>query len=1002
MTSRVVRSDGTTEITNIKSLIYTEKTNADTDLRPGGVYSASLELEVYGSVSDAPDNGEALTYYQTNNAGVETLIGVFYAEPAITTKATYKVTAYDAAAKLDVDYSARLSAIQSNFPMTLSALVSDACNVAGVTLASTTFPNSTIQIGEFYADGITCRQIVGWAAEIACRFVRCNTAGRLVFDWYTLQSSYRVYPTSGTSSGETYVAYKQNGLSYEKFFCKQAGSVAVQPPLTTSAAFIYPTSVAAVYATDPNGDGNVILHNLVATDPNNDGNVALSGNFDAVDDGFANVEISSLDTDNSLIITGNLLLTSSNSTVCMQIAQHIFNTMRALPVYRPCTINVFPGENPLRAGHIVPVTDIQGVSFTTIIMSCVVKSSGTQLQSTGNEAYEKDYYGDSSSQLVNLSAGINNAHVDLEFTERSIKATVAEAQSKYDEESYTVTLYGYGTPTVAGYSASGNNGAYYLNQSNGYLYLSNGTTWTYVKTLSLITSNLSSTISQLPNNITLSVSNNSTSSTITLSGTNVTTQSETISMSGLVSFTNLSTQGQTNIDGGNITTGTLSADRIAANSIAVGKLTGSISNGGWEVDLGAGTMTLGTLAVGSITGSLTGGLSNSWGINFSTGTLTIGNISANNITTGTLDASQVSVTNLNADNITSGTLQSGDVKLGGLLDVYADSAGSSTLCGQLGGYYTMGLGRGLTFISNGNMRLLGEFNNNTYGIDLFEGTIEINAITTSGSSDYALIAGTSVYLYGTDRIELNSSDITLNGSTSMSGNLAIGDSTTSYTLTLNGQSITSGSFGNMGYYYYGTSSTAATTRAKVASVSGVTSLTSGLVIKVKFTYANTYSSYSPTLNVNSLGAKTVRRDSATTPVNRFYWPAGEVVTFEYDGTYWNIVSDGSKHTTIWTNSSPTSAFAAQSLAFSKYLSWYEQIQIEYRKSTSINDLDSKIIPYESNSGVVLSYLDTEDGICGYFRYVSISASGAVFSRGYGEDGTSQNSGAIPLRIIGII
>lgn len=102
-----------------------------------------------------------------------------------------------------------------------------------------------------------------------------------------------------------------------------------------------------------------------------------------------------------------------------------------------------------------------------------------------------------------------------------------------------------------------------------------------------------------------------------------------------------------------ITAGYLSADRIKANSIAVGKLTGSISNGGWEINLTNGTMTIGSLAVNKITGNITNG---DWSIDFTNGSLTIGSISANKITSGTIDASQITVTNLNADNITTGSI----------------------------------------------------------------------------------------------------------------------------------------------------------------------------------------------------------------------------------------------------------------------------------------------------------------------------------------------------------
>lgn len=102
-----------------------------------------------------------------------------------------------------------------------------------------------------------------------------------------------------------------------------------------------------------------------------------------------------------------------------------------------------------------------------------------------------------------------------------------------------------------------------------------------------------------------------------------------------------------------ITVGTLNANVIAANSIAVSKLTGSISNGNWKLDLDAGTFTIGNMSADNITtgtlnvariaansvpvGKLSGSITNNnWEINLTSGTLTIGDISANNIVSGTL------------------------------------------------------------------------------------------------------------------------------------------------------------------------------------------------------------------------------------------------------------------------------------------------------------------------------------------------------------------------------
>lgn len=87
---------------------------------------------------------------------------------------------------------------------------------------------------------------------------------------------------------------------------------------------------------------------------------------------------------------------------------------------------------------------------------------------------------------------------------------------------------------------------------------------------------------------------------------------------------------------------------------------------------------------------------------------------------------------------------------------------------------------------------------------------------------------------------------------------------------------------------YGTCDTAATTAAKVVTCADVDVLTSGMTIRVKFTNANTAAS--PTINVNSTGAKTVYRFGTTAPVDGDSWKAGEVVELLYDGTYFYMVS----------------------------------------------------------------------------------------------------------------
>mgnify|MGYP003288193266 CR=1 FL=1 len=84
--------------------------------------------------------------------------------------------------------------------------------------------------------------------------------------------------------------------------------------------------------------------------------------------------------------------------------------------------------------------------------------------------------------------------------------------------------------------------------------------------------------------------------------------------------------------------------------------------------------------------------------------------------------------------------------------------------------------------------------------------------------------------------------------------------------------------------WYGTSSTAAGTSAKVATTAAgnLGALAAGQKVSIKFTNANTASA--PTLNVDGKGAHAIKAYGTTAPI--VWWKAGDVVTFTYDGTKW--------------------------------------------------------------------------------------------------------------------
>ena len=111
--------------------------------------------------------------------------------------------------------------------------------------------------------------------------------------------------------------------------------------------------------------------------------------------------------------------------------------------------------------------------------------------------------------------------------------------------------------------------------------------------------------------------------------------------------------------------------------------------------------------------------------------------------------------------------------------------------------------------------------------------------------------------------------------------------------------------------FYGTCSTAAATTAKVVDCADFTSddLIAGAVIVVKNTTANTGSISSLTMNVNSTGAKSIKKIynsvlNSLTTANEF---GAYTMTFIYDGTNWVLqnVNIDTKVTQVVTTTNAT-------------------------------------------------------------------------------------------------
>lgn len=95
--------------------------------------------------------------------------------------------------------------------------------------------------------------------------------------------------------------------------------------------------------------------------------------------------------------------------------------------------------------------------------------------------------------------------------------------------------------------------------------------------------------------------------------------------------------------------------------------------------------------------------------------------------------------------------------------------------------------------------------------------------------------------------------------------------------------------------WYGTCDTAAATQEKAVTVNGLTVLTAGDVFVITFALRQTYNG-TPTMNVNSLGAKAIRRLTGTN-ATRYEWQNGATVSFIYDGESFVIENGGVATTT---------------------------------------------------------------------------------------------------------
>lgn len=396
MYQSVLRLKDGTELTGgaagnaIKSITLHTAVNSGQEFAIGSAFSDYIEAEIWADPGGSLQitAGDALTYYRQDDAGNRTKVGVFYAEkPTRTKRNSYKVTAYDTMSKLDADFSGWLHANQAQFPKTIWQLVQLACQRAGVTLASSSLPiNGSYSVQAFYADDLTCRQIISWAAEAAGCYAHMNADGKLQFLTYTdKRSTVKITPDGASNS----TAYYADSLSYEDYTVKAIEKVQIRQS-DSDVGVIYPDSTTAT---------------------------------------------------NTYAVQGNLLLTTGTEANLKSVVQNLYNVLKNV-TYTPCKVSV-PSSSGLACGQIVHVKDARGREFDTYLMSATISSGNASFESVGSASRESSSavnsqsYKNLTGKMLEIKTSVDGLEVkasDLTGKYTDLKATVDGLSSEVKKD----------------------------------------------------------------------------------------------------------------------------------------------------------------------------------------------------------------------------------------------------------------------------------------------------------------------------------------------------------------------------------------------------------------------------------------------------------------------------------------------------------------------------------------------------------------------------------------
>lgn len=498
---------------------YTQNINPNTDFTVGCASSAEIVFDYdnrNNDVSQYINDGVFDYYIQQANDTDWRLIGKFYIQSSEVNKNLINIRAYDAMIKTEAYIDSFIDGL--TFPLTITSLFTKLCSFLGVSCGGIDagLVNTTFKVQDnFQAINITGRQVIQYIAEACAGYAVADTSGAICIKDYEFVNT--------ELNNSNYVSYTKANYTVDSI-----------EGLTIR------TTQDDIGVSEGATEGNVY------------------------------------------IIQNNPLFYAENDSQLRNVSYNLYQKILIMNGYVPASLNLLQ-DFGLKCGQIFK---INGNKF--ILMKKEITASGTTFECYGNKQREKQE-SNLNSEIVALRGKTNELYRDLEQTKSTLTDTANGLKSQITQTASDIRTEisntKKGLETKIEQTAEGINSTV-SNQGQQITQLQQTT-----NSISSTVSNQGQTITAIQQDLDgISLTYNSTNGTASITIGNVTVSKLVdgnyvdkavagINLNGYVQFTDLSTPGSTTISGSNITTGTISADRInMTGAITWSDLSTSVQN----------------------------------------------------------------------------------------------------------------------------------------------------------------------------------------------------------------------------------------------------------------------------------------------------------------------------------------------------------------------------------------------------------------------------------------